>query len=202
MNILILGATGSTGKELLSQALESGHKVTALVRTPAKLTIDNANLRVLQGDATDVAALTDAMAHNEVLLSALGAAKGSLIADSTKAIIAAAKATGLKRVVMMSSFAVNRAQLKGAAKLLTGMMKGLVADKANGEALLKNSGLDWTIVYATILTGDAKGAGARVVPSGEKLSLSNKIARADVAAWMLGEIRNNSYVKKDVTISR
>lgn len=202
MNILILGATGSTGRRVLSQALKAGHSVTVLVRAPTKLPVDITNLRVVQGDATDVASVVDAMSHNDVVISVLGAANTSLITDSTRAILAAAKVTGLKRVIMMSSFAVNRTQLKAATKFLTGMMKGMMADKVRGETLLRRSGLDWTIVYATTLTNDARGGDVRIVLPTEKLSLRNKIARADVAAWMLEELKDKAYVKRNVTISR
>ena len=119
MNLTVLGATGPTGTQLVEQALAAGHHVTALARSPEKLTITNPNLHVVQGDATDRAAVSQAMKGADAVISTLGA-KGSVIAASARAIVAVAKQEGPQRIVMLSSFAVARDRLKAASKLLTG----------------------------------------------------------------------------------
>lgn len=81
-------------------------------------------------------------------------------------------------------------------------MKQIIADKSAGEKLLRASDLDWTIVYATILTNKPKGSGVRIVPRTEKMGMENKIARADVAAWILDSLKDAKYVQKSVTISQ
>src|SRR5438128_12620406 len=88
MNLVILGATGRTGRLVVEQALAAGHAVTALVRSPEKLTLRNPNLRVVMGDATDTSALSRAVQGADALISTLGGG-GSVIADSTHAIVAA-----------------------------------------------------------------------------------------------------------------
>src|ERR1700731_957378 len=103
MNLVILGATGRTGRLVVEQALAAGHTVTALVRSPEKLTIRNSNLRVVAGRATDPGDVARALASVDAVLTTLGGS-GSVIADSTRAIVAAANQTGVKRVVLLSSF--------------------------------------------------------------------------------------------------
>jgi putative NADH-flavin reductase len=90
MNLTVLGATGPTGTQLVEQALAAGHHVTALARSPEKLTITNPNLHVVQGDATDRAAVSQAMKGADAVISTLGG-KGSVIAAAAGAIVAVAK---------------------------------------------------------------------------------------------------------------
>jgi uncharacterized protein YbjT (DUF2867 family) len=185
MNLVVLGATGRTGRLVVEQALAAGHTVTALVRSPEKLTAGNPNLRVITGEATDASALSRALEGADAVISALGG-KGSVIADSTKAIVAAARVAGVSRVVVLSSWIVERDRMDAATRLLTGIAMGpVIKDKSAGEQALRQSDLDWTIVYASMLTdGPANGAVA-VLPESAKRRMSEKISRADVAAWMV-----------------
>jgi putative NADH-flavin reductase len=203
MHILLLGATGKTGMELLKQALEAGHTVTAVARTPSKITMTNPNLTVVSVDVTNAQSLASAMTSSMVLMSALGNNRGSLITDSTKAIIAAADTIGMKRVIVLSSFVVEIKKLQSMTKLLTGIiLKNAINDKSSAEALLRASDLDWTIVYATVLTNTTKEPAARVTPDGEKLGMKHKVSRASVAAWMLKEAESKNYARQNVTISQ
>lgn len=203
MNITVLGANGRTGVEVVKQALLAGHKVYGVVREVGGLD-DHPNLTVIVGDATDPALIAKASKNSDVIISTLGATsnKSTLMTDAVKAVIAASKKTGHKRFILMSSFAVESNRLKGAMKLVTGLMKGMIDDKTTSEKVVKASNLDWTIMYATRLTNQPKGSGVRVLPAAEKIGLSHKIARADVAAWVLQEAGKNAYKKKEVTISQ
>src|SRR5207237_10855750 len=96
-NPLVLGATGRTGRLVVEQALAAGHTVTALVRSPEKVANGNANLRVVTGSATDKSDLARALEGADAVISTLGG-KGSVIEDSSQAIVAAARAAGVSRV--------------------------------------------------------------------------------------------------------
>jgi uncharacterized protein YbjT (DUF2867 family) len=202
MNILLLGATGATGKEILEQALDAGHTLTVLVRNPTKLPSNQRGLRIIIGDATDEEILHTAMTGNEMLISTLGSLNATVITQSTKAIVAAAKKTNIKRVIMLSSFASKREQLTRNAGVLTAMiMKKIISDKQAGEKLLRSSGLSWTIVYASDLTNAREGSPIIVLAPQEKVGLKNRIARVNVAMWILAELHNSSYIDQDVIIS-
>jgi uncharacterized protein YbjT (DUF2867 family) len=201
MKIIILGANGKTGVELVKQALDAGHAVTGLVRKVDPKT-NNPKVRYVTGDATNTQSVVEASKGSDAIVSVLGGTNMSLISSAMKAVVASSKATGVKRVILMSSFGVETNRLQGLVKLMPTLGKKMINDKVAGEDILRKSNLDWTIVYATILTNDPKGSGVRVVPSGEKISMKNKIARADVAAWILNEAEKNEYAKADVTISR
>ena len=200
MNLTVLGAAGGTGTQLVEQALAAGHHVTALVRSPGKLTITNPNLHVVQGDATDRAAVSRAMKGADAVISTLGAT-GPVIAEATRAIVAVAKQEGPQRIVMMSSFAVARDRLTPANKLLTRMaMGGQIKDKTTGEEALRASGLDWTIVYATKLTNGPKTE-SKVIPETTKVGISHKISRAAAASFLLQAATDGLYSRRAVIIT-
>jgi uncharacterized protein YbjT (DUF2867 family) len=136
----------------------------------------------------------------DAVISVLGA-RGPVIAEASRAIVTAAAQEGPDRVVMMSSFAVARDRLTPVTKLMTRIAMGSqIKDKAAGEEVLRASGLDWTIVYPTKLTNGPKTE-ARVVPETEKVGLSQKISRADVASFLLEAAIDRLYIRRDVVIT-
>ncbi len=200
MNLTVLGAAGATGVQLVEQALAAGHQVTALARSAENLTLTNPNLHVIQGNATDRAVVSQAMKGAEAVISVLGA-RGPVIAEATRAVVAAAEQAGPDRIVMLSSFAVARDRLKPVSKLVTRMAMGSqIKDKTAGEEVLRASGLDWTIVYATVLT-DGPKTEPRVVPETEKVGMSQRISRADVASFLLQAATDGLYSRRDVIIT-
>jgi uncharacterized protein YbjT (DUF2867 family) len=201
MNLVVLGATGRTGRLVVEQALAAGHNVTALVRSPEKVTAGNSNLRVVAGQATDASAVARALEGADAVISTLGGS-GSVIADSTRAIVAAAPKAGVRRVVVLSTFAADRDRLGAGTRLLTGIgMGGMLKDKNAGEQMLRRSDLEWTIVYASILSdGPAEGSTA-VLPQGAKRHMSERISRANVAAWMVDVATGPQYSRRAVGIT-
>jgi uncharacterized protein YbjT (DUF2867 family) len=201
MNLVVLGATGRTGRLVVEQALAAGHTVTALVRSPEKLSTGNPNLRVVTGQATDTSAVSRALEGADAVISTLGG-KGSVIADSTQAIVSAARKAGVSRVVVLSSWVVERDRMDAVTRLLTGIAMGsVIKDKSAGEQLLRGSDLDWTIVYASLLyDGPAKGS-VTVLPEHAKRGMSEKISRADLAAWMVQAATSVQHNRSGVGIT-
>jgi uncharacterized protein YbjT (DUF2867 family) len=201
MNLLVLGATGRTGRLVVEQALAAGHTVTALVRSPEKLTTDNSKLRVVIGEATDASAVSRALQGADAVISTLGG-NGSVIADSTQAIVAAAREAGVSRVVMLSSWVVERDRMDAATRLFTGIAMGsVIKDKNAGEQVLRRSDLEWTIVYASLLTDRPADGSVAVLPDEAKRRMSQKISRADVAAWMVQAATGAQYSRRAVGIT-
>jgi uncharacterized protein YbjT (DUF2867 family) len=201
MNLVILGATGGTGRLVVEQALATGHTVTALVRSPEKLTISDSRLRVMTGSATDAHDVARALVGADAVINTLGGS-GSVIADSTQAIVDAARQTGLKRVVALSSFLVERERLNAPLRLVSSFAVGsMVKDKSFGEEILRSSDLDWTIVYAALLTNGPATGTASALPEGVKWGMSNRISRADVAAWLVQIVTGAQYSRRSVAIT-
>jgi uncharacterized protein YbjT (DUF2867 family) len=201
MNLVVLGATGRTGRLVVEQALAAGHTVTALFRTPEKLAIRNSNLRPVVGKATDAGDVARAMVGADAVISTLGGS-GSVIADSTRAIVEAAHKTGVKRVVVLSSFLVERDRMGVLSRLITGVARGsVIKDKNAGEQLLRQSDLDWTISYPGPLT-DAPATGfVEVLPEGTKRRISERISRADVAGWLVEAATSAQTSRRGIDIT-
>jgi putative NADH-flavin reductase len=206
-NVLVLGATGGTGLQVVSQALERGHRVTALVRDPSRFSVTSERLRVIAGSVTDHPALAAAVRDQSVVISALGVGKslksGGLIARAIPCILRAMEGEGVRRLVFTSAFGVGATHRD--VPLLPRifirlLLQDLYRDKEAGEELLRRSDLDWTLVYPTgLVDGPATGR-YRV---GERLALRGfpRIARGDLANFLVCQIEDTTYVKKGVLIS-
>src|SRR5262245_49636702 len=116
MNLLIIGATGGTGRELVKQALEKGHVVTALVRNPQKMKVTHDNLRVVKGNVLDFKSVQNAVSGQEAVLSALGHkkffVKTSILSNGTKNIIQAMNEQKVMRFICISSLGINDSRFK------------------------------------------------------------------------------------------
>ena len=201
MKLVVLGATGRTGRLVVEQALAAGHTVTALVRSPEKLSVRHPNLQMVAGQATDPLAVARALDRADGLISTLGG-EGSVISDSTWAIVDAARGAGVSRVVLLSSLVVERDRFNPVTRFLTGLaMSSTIKDKTAGEKALRESNLDWTIVYASFLT-DGPGSGdVAVLTETDRRTLSHRIARADVAAWLLRAATSPETSRRTVSIT-
>ena len=195
MNILVLGAAGKTGRQVVAQALAAGQTVTAFVRDPEKL--DRADALVAVGDARSVDDLRNALRGQDGVISTLGSMNASqkLIENSTEALLEAMAGAGVKRVVMLSSFAASPTyRARGVMKLAAVVMKGPVADKTAGETLLRRSGVDWTIVYATRLNDGPRTGGHRTVEG--TMTDVGTISRADLADALLSTLADPTSVRQ------
>jgi uncharacterized protein YbjT (DUF2867 family) len=121
---------------------------------------------------------------------------------SAQALVVAASEAGVERVVSLSSFlAAPNYTPNLVGKLMAPMLNATVADKSAGDATLAASDLDWTIVYATPLDKAKPGTPVRTIGSGERVTMSNGIARADVARFMLTEITATGHHRASVVIT-
>ncbi|XP_013393600.1 flavin reductase (NADPH)-like [Lingula anatina] len=115
MKLFVLGATGGCGKELVKQALEAGHQVTAVVRNPDKVKMRDDNLTIIKGDVSSEASLADGMKDQDAVISCLGAmptedtkAKFTFFSDSIRVIVGAMRAAGVDRLVCITAWCTVR----------------------------------------------------------------------------------------------
>jgi len=208
MNIVVFGATGPTGQQIVAQAVEQGHDVTALVRDPTKLTVRNDRLHVITGSVPDnPQAVADAVRGKDAVISALGVGQSfkprGLIARSAPVIVSAMERQGVRRLIFISALGVGdtAGDLPIAMRIFQRLLlRAIAADKEQGEQIIRASHLDWTLVHPAGLTNKPKTGRYRC---GEHLDLRGfpTIARADVAAFVLTQLRDPTYVRKTVTVS-
>jgi putative NADH-flavin reductase len=206
MKLLLLGATGNTGKQLLRQALELNYEVTVLVRDPSKLPPANPKMKVLVGNVLDKSILTEAVQGKDAVISALGVGESlksnNLISEAVQVLIPAMNAAGVKRLVFLSAFGVgetyNLASLFQKIAFRT-VLKDIYADKAQADEQIRNSNLEWTLVLPTKLTN---GSASGKYKAGEKLKAGGfpMVSRADLAAFMLRQLSESAFVRKNAVV--
>lgn len=193
MKLLIFGSTGSVGRQLVVQALEQEHTVTAFARNPAKLEIKHTNLRAVQGDALDSASVGKAVQGQDAVLCSLGAGAGGTIrSEGTRNIVQAMEKASVRRFICQSTLGVgdSRANLSFFWKhIMFGLLlRRAYADHVGQENYVKESRLDWTIVRPGAFTdGNRTGVYRHGFPGTDR-TIKEKISRADVADFMLKQL--------------
>jgi uncharacterized protein YbjT (DUF2867 family) len=203
MKLLILGATGATGRLLVDRALAAGHAVTALVRDPDKAGLPSDKIVLVKGRATEADDVAGAAAGCDAVLSALGprTAKDPVCAEAARAVVDAMKRQGLKRVVWLSAGGVGdsapqirRASFVFGRIIMPLFLRRPYANHARAEETLRASDLDWTVLRPVQLVDVSTGAQPAALPIGEVVPARLKIARTDVAAFMLDELVARAHV--------
>lgn len=206
MKLIVFGATGGTGQQIVQQALAQGHAVTAFVRNPAKFDRNHPNLRVVQGDVMDLASVERALPGHDVVLVALGASardKGKVRAEGTRNVVRAMEATGVRRLVCQTSLGygdslqvLDRAPLHFKYIIVPFFLRGVFADHELQEDVIKQSSLDWIIVRPGSLTdGERTGRYRHGFAASDK-AITVNVSRADVADFMLKQLSDDTYLRK------
>lgn len=206
MKVVIFGSTGKTGVELVKQALEQGHSVTAFVRDPARLAVENENLTVVTGDVFNPSSIVKAIEGQDAVICALGAGsdlkKTTVRTTGTINIINSMQKNNIKRLIVVTAMGVgeswNTLSLFNKFFFAT-LLRSSRDDHETQEAAVKESGLDWTIVRPSGLTETPRTG---IYDVGENiLATTSKIARADVADLIIKEVEENALIGKAVTIT-
>jgi putative NADH-flavin reductase len=221
MKLTIFAATGGIGRQLLEQAVAAGHDVTAVARSPEKLS--GGAVRVVQADlaAPDPAALESAVSGADAVLSGLGPrsnADAGIAARGTAAIVAAMQATHVRRIVVVSAAPVGTVPSPGhprpprhdpgdgffmrhlfsrAARAAFGKV---YTDLAQMEDVLRDSGLDWTVVRPPRLAS-GPGTGRYRTAYGQNVRGGWIVPRADVAHLMLAVLGRPETIKQAIGVA-
>jgi putative NADH-flavin reductase len=206
MRVLIFGATGGTGRHLVSQGLEQGRQVTAFVRDPSTLTTKHPALTIVKGHLSDRSSIANALTGVDAVISVLGNdtrkalfKPSNIISQSLPNIISAMQQGSVERLLFVTSFGVSAKMFWPEKLLLRTLLRNLFTDLPVQEQLITESGLHWTIVRPARLTDGPKTGECR---SGDLyIHPFTSISRADVAAFLLKEVVSSEYRRKVVTIS-
>lgn len=190
MKAAIFGASGRTGGFLLAEAVARGVEIKALVRDPSWLS-QNSACETVHGDVLDQRMVDATVSGTDVVLSALGHSDGStkdLFTTAISNIVRSMGRQGPKRIVVLTNEAVSDKadKLPIVHKAANGMMRvtmaGIFRDTVQEAGLIRESGLDWTMVRAGVLTnGPRTEYSAGPVTSKSRL----RVSRADVGNFMI-----------------
>lgn len=207
MKIAVFGATGKTGTEIIKQALDKGHTLSAFVRDPARLPVKDDRISLFTGDIFDETKVNEAVQGQDAVIVALGAGqslgKTSIRATGTENIINAMRIHGVSRLIVMTAMGTGESwkdlSLINRAFYAT-LLRSSLKDHNAQEIVIKTSTLDWTIIRPSGLTDEPRTG---EYDYGENIrSKTSRIPRADVADLMLKAIEEKSLIGKALTITK
>ncbi len=214
MKILLLGATGRTGKEIIGEALRRGHEISAIARDPGKL--KEYKISVTPGTPYDSETVEKAIQGCEAVINTLNVSRKSdnpwaglaaptdMISRSASHAIRAMEKEGIKRYVALSTIGAGRSwkTSPGILKFIVSIsrLKHAFRDHGRQEELLEHSSLDYTICRAPMLSQEKYTAGAIATPEGERPA-SRALSRSAAAAFFLDIIERKEYIRETISLS-
>ena len=201
--LLIVGATGGTGRRLIEQALERGYAVTALVRNPSRLQVEHQQLRVVQGDVLDYDSVEAAVRGQEAVICALGHKRffypTRILSEGTGNLLRAMQTHGVPRFVCETSLGIGdsagRMGLYYTLFVIPVILPFYYWDKTRQERLIAASKMDWIIVRPGVLSNGRKRGTYRHGHHIGSFILTLRISRADVADFMLNQVEDDMYLR-------
>jgi len=209
MKVLIIGGSGKTGRKLIRQGLEQGHTITALVRRMSSIKTVHPNLHLLEGNVLNPRQVDLAITGQEAVLCSLGHKrffiKTSILSKGTRNLISSMEKEGIKRLICITSLGINdsryRLGLYYTLFTIPFILFFYFRDKEKQEKLIRASRLDWTIVRPGQLTNGKKREKYRHGSGLGHYMFTRMVSRADLAHFMLGELKRPKYQREVVGIT-
>ena len=209
MKFTIFGATGGTGKQLIEQALAAGNHVVAYVRNPSKLEFKHKYLTIVEGELADQMMIEQVVSGADAVISVLGPrgdSKDKPITRGMQNIIDAMNKYGVRRLIVSSTLSVKDPndlpdlKSKVLVNIVKFMMRAAYEEIISVAETVRKSDLDWTILRLTTLNNNPKSGRVRVGYLG-KGEVGLRISRADLAEFMLKQVKNTKYLQHSPVIS-
>lgn len=207
MRTAIFGGTGKTGQHLVKQALDGGHKVVMLARNPVTFTIQHPNLTILQGDILDAERVEATIEGVDAVISVLGPRSNNpefVISQGTDHILNAMKRHNVQRIIISAGAGVRDPLDKPKfidhlfGFLLNLLSKNAVEDMKQVVAKVRHSDRDWSVIRVPMLTDQPSQGTLKIGYVGD---ITSRLSRADMAAFMLKQLDDDTYLKKAPAIS-
>lgn len=204
MKVVVFGASGRTGRHILTQALAAGHEVTGAVRR-AEALAGVPRVKVVEADVLVPGSLRGLTAGADAVLSAIGIRSPlnstPVVSQGTANIVYAMKADGARRLVCVSAVGVGApAPTHWLWPLIRLWLKRVLAEHGRQEALLHDCGLNWTAVRPPTLTDGPRTGRYGIDAESRPVRGLPRISRADVAEFLLMEAETSRYPRRVVTI--
>jgi uncharacterized protein YbjT (DUF2867 family) len=203
MRLFVLGATGGTGKAIVRLAQARGHDATILARNPEKAE-DLRDVRVVRGNALDPAAVASALEGAGAVISALGTPASpfrevTLLSAATRVLTSEMRRQGIARLIAITGMGAGDSAGHGGFffdrifKPL--MLRHVYTDKDRQEAIIQDSGLDWTIVRPSVLSNKPARGAVRALTDLSGFH-GGSISRDDVAKFILDQLDDGQWINK------
>ena len=208
MKLIVFGSTGGTGRNIVDQALDEGHEVTAIARNPSAFGIEHPNLEIVKGDVLQPETFEEAMREKDAVLSAIGVNSTkptTVYSEGISNITKAMKSNGVSRIICISASAVVTSPelifpVRMMTKLLQGILKNMYADLLKMEQVVRQTNLQWTVVRPPRLTQGQLRNQYRFAVN-EWLPNCLRISRADLANFMLQHVNDADTYQSVVEVA-
>jgi uncharacterized protein YbjT (DUF2867 family) len=206
--ILVLGATGGTGRLIVSQAVARGYDVTVLVRSAEKAR-DLKGAKLIVGDARDETALRQALKGRDAVVSALGTPASpfrevTLLSTATRALTNAMQIEQVSRLVCITGMGAGNSVGHGGflfdTLIFPLLLRKVYADKDRQEAIVRDSGLDWVLVRPSVLNNKSGRETIRALTDLSDFH-GGSISREDVARFVLDQVRDDAWLHRTPLIT-
>lgn len=210
MKLVIFGATGGTGREVMFQALDRGHEVKAVARKPWLIEADHGNLAVVRANALNAQSVAEVVAGAEGVISALGSAATlrqgrrptTIYSDGFRFIVEAVRKHSVRRFIAVTSAGTieDPSEPFFYKRILKPLLRATYEDMAKAENFMRGcDDLDWIVVRPPrLLDCPRRGkyrTGLDVLPKG-----GIEVGRADLAAFLLDQLHSDEHLRKFATI--
>jgi len=211
--LLIIGASSGIGLETVEAALAGGHRVKALARSAHTIAINDARLEKIGGDARDPDTIARALEGADAVIQVLGVPitpatilKGTtLFSDATRVLVDAMRSARARRLIAVTGLEAGDSRGSAgplhARVLFPLILQRIYADKSAQEALIRQSGLDWTLVRPGILT-DGPATGRYKVLIEPRSWRGGVISRRDVAGFLVAQVADDTLIGKAPVLIR
>lgn len=205
MRVVVLGATGATGRHVVSTGLSRGHEVVALVRRPRSFSPADRLSEVVRADLDDEVTLASALTGADVVISTLGGAvRGptTVCTDGVRSLVPAMDRARITRLIAVSAHGVGDSRDRSLYALAVWAgVADRMRDKETMEPIVTGSGLDWTIVRPPALN-DTPAVGRYQVGADLPIRLWSSIGRADLADFLVDEAEQPRFVRAFPRLTR
>lgn len=204
MNIIVFGATGKTGLSFVKQALGEGHKITAFIRNPDKMSIKDEKLKIVVGSALDKVVVINSIKGHDAVVSCLGSdagrGKSVFLTRMIENIVEGMQANDIKRIAYMASAGIYKEIPGLMGKIVFYMLRNPLEDHKNATDIIINNNLEYTIARPmSLIDGPKTKAYRKTIVGVPKDGL--EITREDVACFLLESITNNEHIKETVGLA-
>ncbi|CAM3307803.1 SDR family oxidoreductase [Paenibacillus lupini] len=206
MNIAIFGGTGRVGRLIIERALQEGHTVTALVRTPDKLRdLAGSSLQIVEGNVLDSDAIFQTLQGSDAVISSLSTDGGTTLSESIPLILETMIKLEIKRIVAIGTAGVLNSRTEpGLLRYQSSESRRTLTRAAeehhNVWRLLEGSVLDWTLVCPTYLP-DGPSEGSYRVETDYLPEDGKRITTGDTAAFAYSQLSSDQYLRSRVGIA-
>lgn len=203
MKLIVFGATGGTGKEVVKQALADGHEVTAFIRNPIKMSNEHPLLTIVQGDALSTKDVGNALTGHEAVISCLGSnglKETNILTEMTKNILNGMKTHNIERIAYVASAGINKEIPGLTGKLSQFILRNVLKDHGDAVEEIKKQGVHYTIARPMQLTTQPLSKTYRQDTHSIPVK-GRKIGRADVAHFLLQSVVQGKHMNESIGLA-